>query len=124
MRPLNRFLNWAKKRDKTEIQWQWDRDADAEKSFEQIKEDAAKATLIYHPSENTKLALITDFSNFAMDGVLQKIYPDGRKPLGFYHLSYPLHSANIQHMTGNYWWFFLQSNILGICWRLRYLYCT
>ncbi|GBM82791.1 hypothetical protein AVEN_139439-1 [Araneus ventricosus] len=44
----------------------------------------AKATLLYHPSMDAKLALVTDCSDFAMGGVLQEISSDGPKPLGFF----------------------------------------
>ncbi|GBN07811.1 Transposon Tf2-11 polyprotein [Araneus ventricosus] len=43
-----------------------------------------KATLLYHPSVDTKLALVTDCSDFAMGGVLQEISSNGPKPLGFF----------------------------------------
>ncbi|GBN88517.1 hypothetical protein AVEN_198989-1 [Araneus ventricosus] len=44
----------------------------------------AKATLLYHPSVDAKLALVTDCSDIAMGGVLQEISSDGPKPLGFF----------------------------------------
>ncbi|GBO18941.1 Transposon Ty3-G Gag-Pol polyprotein [Araneus ventricosus] len=78
--PLNQLLVGAKKHDKREIQW----NIETEKSFQDIRDAMAKATLLYHPSVDAKLALVTDCSDFAMGGVLQEISSDGPKPLGFF----------------------------------------
>ncbi|GBL58551.1 Retrovirus-related Pol polyprotein from transposon 17.6 [Araneus ventricosus] len=77
---LNQLLVGAKKRDKREIQW----NIETDKSFQGIRDTMAKATLLYHPSVDAKLALVTDCSDFAMGGVLQEISTDGPKPLGFF----------------------------------------
>ncbi|GBN99004.1 Transposon Tf2-11 polyprotein [Araneus ventricosus] len=57
----------------------------------------AKATLLYHPSVDAKLALVTDCSEFAMGGVLQEISSDGPKPLGFF--SNELSSTQCKYST-------------------------
>lgn len=69
-------MEW-KKGDKREIQ----RNADAESSFEYVKEAMAIMTLLYHPSQDAELAFLTDCGNFAVAGMLKEIITFVQKPV-------------------------------------------
>lgn len=78
--PLNKFLQGAKKNDKRLITWS----SKAEESFEQCKQQLARATLLAHPQENAILALRTDASDTAMGAVLEQLTESSWNPLGFF----------------------------------------
>ncbi|GBN24252.1 hypothetical protein AVEN_109691-1 [Araneus ventricosus] len=117
--PLNRLLVGAKKRDKREIQW----NIKTEKSFQDIKDAMAKATLLYHPSLDAKLALVTDCSDFAIGRVLQEISSDVLNLLVSFLRNSRLPNVNIQFMTESYWQHTVPYSILVPYWKLAFLPC-
>ncbi|GBM88148.1 Transposon Tf2-6 polyprotein [Araneus ventricosus] len=106
--PLTHLLVGAKKRDKREVQW----NIETEKSFQDIRDAMAKATLLHHPSLDAKLALATDCNDFAMGGVLQEISSNGPKPLGFF--SKKISPTQCKYSTYESYWQFTES-FLAVC---------
>ncbi|GFQ67578.1 retrovirus-related Pol polyprotein from transposon gypsy [Trichonephila clavata] len=65
---LHDYLKGAKKRDKRKIQWT----EEAEKQFENCKNDLSNSALLSFPNLDLPLALFTDASDSAIGSVLQQ----------------------------------------------------
>lgn len=77
---LNAYLQNSKKNDNSLIQWS----EKAIQSFEQCKEDIARATWLSYPSSSSPFALLTDASDTCAGAVLQQKIQGQWKPLGFF----------------------------------------
>lgn len=78
--PLNAYLHNAKKRDRTQIQW----NEEAEKAFEACKVSIQNAALLAHPSLSAPLALMCDASEKCAGSVLQQRVANVWQPLGYF----------------------------------------
>ncbi|KAG8192065.1 hypothetical protein JTE90_025329 [Oedothorax gibbosus] len=67
--PLFQFLKGAKKNDKRQIIWT----EEAEKAFQQCKNDLATQPILAHPSSSATISLAVDASDSAIGGVLEQI---------------------------------------------------
>lgn len=91
--PLNTFLRYSKKNDKTKIHW----NHETKQEFNQSKEKLAEATLLVNPADNAPLRLTTDACHIAIDGVLEQHINEVWQPLGFF--SKKLNSAQKNYST-------------------------
>lgn len=66
--PLNEYLKKSKRNDKRPIEWT----AEAVEASEKVKRDLADATLLAHPTPDTKMRLTTDGSGIAMKAILEQ----------------------------------------------------
>ncbi|RLU20853.1 hypothetical protein DMN91_007467 [Ooceraea biroi] len=78
--PLNKYLVGAKKKDKRPIVWT----PEADVAFEESKTRLAEVFTLVHPTEDAKILLRTDASNFAMGAVLDQLQDGYWRPLGFF----------------------------------------
>ena len=78
--PLQEFMRDSRKDDKRQISW----NANAESSFEQVKQDLTNAAQLSHPPHDAKTRLVTDASNFGMGAFLEQWLDDSWKPLAFF----------------------------------------
>lgn len=77
---LHRYLNGAKKRDKSLIKWTECADA----AFEKCKSCLQSATMLQYPVANAELAIMADAANGCVGAVLQTKVGGQWKPLGYF----------------------------------------
>ena len=51
--------------------------------FQKVKDSLANSNVLVHPSDCTRLELVTDASEIAMGGVLNQVTAKGCRPLAF-----------------------------------------
>lgn len=72
-----------RKRDKRNVEWT----PDALCAFDSLKDQISNATLLAHPSNSLKLALLVDASDFAVGASINQIKDGDFEPLGFFSKS-------------------------------------
>ncbi|UYV65493.1 hypothetical protein LAZ67_3004513 [Cordylochernes scorpioides] len=88
---LHEYLEGAKKKDRSKIQWT----DEARKQFEKCKQDLLNATLLSFPNSMPHLSLSTDASDSAVGGVIQQKENGIWKPVAFF-------SKNLNNAQKNY----------------------
>lgn len=78
--PLNKYLHNCKKNDKTKITW----DDDSINAFNNCKNLLADAAILAHPAEELPLSLMTDCSDTCAGAVLNQLYNNNWRPLGYF----------------------------------------
>lgn len=77
---LRSLVKGNKKKDKTPVIWT----TETERIFNECKRDLANATILAHPTADSKLIIHVDASNFAIGAALNQIKNDQLEPLSFY----------------------------------------
>lgn len=77
---LQALIKGNKKKDTTILVW----NEEANRAFEECKQDLSNATCLAHPLPNATLALHVDASNFSVGAALHQINDNELEPLGFY----------------------------------------
>ncbi|XP_076384356.1 uncharacterized protein LOC117225084 [Megalopta genalis] len=77
--PLNLLLRGRKLKGNTPVQWT----SEAESALENLKTALANATLLAHPSNDSRLSIMVDASDFALGATLQQWQGGSWQPLAF-----------------------------------------
>ncbi|GBN26829.1 Transposon Tf2-6 polyprotein [Araneus ventricosus] len=111
--PLFHYLKGAKKKDKRTIVWT----VEAEKAFQQCKNDLANAATLVHPSSHASISLTVDASDTAIGGVLQQSSSNGYQPLAFFSRKLSTTEKSTVLMTENYLQCTHPLGIFVTCWK-------
>ncbi|GFY42997.1 retrovirus-related Pol polyprotein from transposon 17.6 [Trichonephila inaurata madagascariensis] len=111
---LNNYLKGAKRNDQTPILW-FEESAAA---FEKCKKDLVEATVLYHLSADTSLAIVVDASDTPVDAALHQLTSRGWQPLAFFSKTLQ-HSGGTVHMIESCWQLTWPLNTSGTWWKDR-----
>ena len=78
--PLNQLLKSRKLESNAPIQWS----AEAETTFQALKDALSNAALLTHPSNRANLAIMVDASDYTIGATLQRLEEGVWKPLAFF----------------------------------------